>query len=168
MQIGVPRVYSSGILLAAALICLLLRRLMDPKLRYISLPGDYFALFLLLGIVLSGIGMRYFFKVDIAEVKQVTMGLVTLRPIAPQGIGPAFFVHMAFVSALLIYFPFSKLMHMGGIFLSPTRNMPNNSREIMHANPWNPSKKYRTYTEYEDEFREVMAEAGLPLEKKPE
>ncbi len=42
-----------------------LRRLVDAKLRYISLPADYFALFLLLGIAASGILMRHFDKVDI-------------------------------------------------------------------------------------------------------
>jgi nitrate reductase gamma subunit len=77
-------------------------------------------------------------------------------------------VHVAFVSALLIVFPFSKLMHMGGVFLSPTRNLPNNSREVRHVNPWNRPGKYRSYAEYEDEFRGVMAEAGLPLEKAPD
>lgn len=70
---------------------------------------------------------------------------------------------------LLIYFPFSKLMHMGGIFMSPTRNMRCNTREVRHVNPWNnPERPYRTYAEYEDDFRDLMAEAGLPLEKQPE
>ncbi len=57
-------------------------------------------------------------------------------------------------------------MHMGGIFLSPTRNLATNSREIRHVNPWNAPEKIRTYTEYEDEFREKMAKADLPLERK--
>ncbi len=35
-------------------------------------------------------------------------------------------------------------------------------------NPWNPPKKYRTYAEYEDEFRELMEEAGLPVDKTSE
>lgn len=168
LQVGVPRLFMSGALLLAGIVLLLMRRLNDPKLRYISLPADYFPLFLLIGVAASGIGMRYFFKTDVASVKVLTMGLVTLHPTLPEGIGMAFYVHMAFVSALLIYFPFSKLMHMWGIFLSPTRNMPNNSREVMHVNPWNPPKKFRTYEEYENEFRDAMAEAGLPLEKQPE
>lgn len=168
MQVGSPRLFMSGIVIVAALGFLLMRRLCDPKLRYISLPGDYFPLFLLLGVALSGISLRYFTKVDVASVKVLTMGLVTFHPAIPEGVGAAFYVHLAFVSALLMYFPFSKLMHMGGVFLSPTRNMPANSREVRHVNPWNPPKKYRTYAEYEDEFREAMAEAGLPLEKQPE
>lgn len=168
MQIGAPRLFMSDVAIVAALGFLLLRRLYDPKVRYISLLGDYFPLFLLLGVAFSGISLRYFTKVDIASVKVLTMGLVTFTPSIPDGVGPAFYLHLTFVCVLLAYFPFSKLMHMGGVFLSPTRNMLANSREIRHVNPWNPPKSYRTYEEYEDDFREAMAEAGLPLDKEPE
>jgi nitrate reductase gamma subunit len=54
-----------------------------------------------------------------------------------------------------------------GIFFSPTRNLPNNTRMVRHVNPWNPPKGYHTYAEYEDDFRDLMHEAGLPLEKEP-
>jgi hypothetical protein len=54
---------------------------------------------------------------------------------------------------------------MGGVFLSPTRNMPGNTREIRHDNPWNYPVKVHTYEAYEDEFREKMVEAGLPVVK---
>ncbi len=165
MQIGSPRFYMTNALIVGALAFLFLRRLMNPKTRYISLANDYFPLFLLFGVVLSGICMRYLDKVDIAQVKVFTMGLVTLNPVSGEGIGSIFFIHLTFVSVLFMYFPFSKLMHMGGVFLSPTRNMKINTREYRHINPWNPPKKYRTYAEYEDEFREAMDEAGLPLDK---
>jgi hypothetical protein len=70
------------------------------------------------------------------------------------------------ITVLLAYFPFSKLMHAGGVFLSPTRNMANNSRMVRHINPWNdPSIKPHSYAGYEDDFREAMVEAGLPVEK---
>lgn len=165
LQIGANRFYMTNGLIVAGLSFLFLRRIVNPKTRYISLANDYFPLFLLLGIVFSGIYMRYFGKVSIAEVKVFTMGLVTLSPVSAGNIGSIFFIHLTFVSALLIYFPFSKLMHMGGIFFSPTRNMKVNTREYRHINPWNPPKKYHTYAEYEDDFREAMDEAGLPLDK---
>ena len=168
MQIGVPRLFMSDVIILAALLFLLCRRLFDGRLRYISLPNDYFPLFLLLGLVISGIFMRYFAKTDVASIKVLTMSLASLSPTIPDGISPVFFIHLTFFSCLLMYFPFSKLMHMGGIFFSPTRNMPNNSRAIRHINPWNPKKVYRTYAEYEDEFRDLMADAGLPLEITPE
>ena len=146
---------------------LLARRLFNQRLRYISLMNDYFPLLLILGIVLSGICMRYFDKTDIAQVKVFIMGLVHFSPVAPDGISPLFFMHLTFVSVLLLYFPFSKLMHMPGVFFSPTRNLPTNTREVRHVNPWNPPKQYFTYAEYEDVYRDAMAEAGLPLEKQP-
>lgn len=165
MAVGTPVLFLSGPVIVAALFFLFLRRLYDPKVRYISLLGDYFPLFLLLAVAFSGISLRYWTKVDIASVKVLTMGLVTFSPVVPASIGAAFYVHMAFVASLLMYFPFSKLMHAGGVLLSPTRNCAANSREFRYVNPWNGPKQYRTYAEYEDEFRSAMAEAGLPLEK---
>ena len=164
LQVGVPRFYMSDALIVGALVFLLCRRLFDMKIRYISLPADYFPLFLLLGVSLSGIFLRYITKSDIAGVKAFIMGLVTLSPVSGADLPPLFFMHLFFVSVLLIYFPFSKLMHMGGVFLSPTRNLPNNSRAVHHENPWNPPKKFHTYAAYEDDFRELMEEAGLPVE----
>jgi len=168
-QMGTPRFFLSDALIVGAILFLILRRVFIKSLRYISLPADYFALFLLLSVVLSGIFMRYFYKVDIPMVKVVVMGLVTFMPPTVEQlaqIGSAFYIHVTFVSVLLIYFPFSKLMHMGGIFLSPTRNMKVNTRQVRHVNPWNPPKKFHTYAAYEDDFRERMEEAGLPLDKK--
>ncbi len=164
-QVGVPRLYQTDIILPAAVLFLLLRRLFVDKVRYISLAADYFPLFLILAIALSGIWMRYFGKTDITAVKTLTMGLMSLKPTIPDGIGYIFYMHMLFVSVLLLYFPFSKLMHLGGVFLSPTRNLPNNPRAVHHDNPWNPPKKFHTYAAYEDDFREHMVEVGLPVDK---
>jgi hypothetical protein len=104
----------------------------------------------------------------VTAVKELTLGLVTFRPTIPQGVNAVFFVHIFFVSILLAYFPFSKLMHLGGVFLSPTRNMATDTRARRHNNPWNYPVPVHTYDEYEDEFREKMIEAGLPVEKMPE
>jgi nitrate reductase gamma subunit len=165
LQIGLPGVLISGVVLLAAVIFLLLRRIIISQVRYFSLAADFFPLFLIIGIAVSGIMMRYFIKVDIVGVKELTMGLVTFHPHIPEGIGAVFYVHVFFVSVLLAYFPFSKLMHLAGIFLSPTRNLPNNNRAYRHINPWNPKVKVHTYEEYEDDFREKMIEAGLPVDK---
>lgn len=165
LQIGVPRLLMTGVILLAAVIYLLLRRFYIPQVRYISLPADYFPLFLIIGIASTGILMRYFTKVDIVGVKELTMGLVTFNPVIPEGIGTIFFVHIFLVSTLFAYFPFSKLVHLGGIFLSPTRNLANNSRMVRHVNPWDYPVKIHTYEEYEEEFREKMKMAGIPVEK---
>jgi nitrate reductase gamma subunit len=165
LQVGVPHLLISGVLLVVAGTYLFLRRVFVPQVRYISLPADYFPLFLIIGIGLTGIIMRYITKVDIIRVKELTMGLATLSPTIPDGIGAIFYIHLFLISALLAYFPFSKLMHLGGVFLSPTRNLANNSREVRHINPWNAPVKVHTYEEYEEEFREKMKDAGIPVEK---
>ncbi|MDM8552760.1 sulfate reduction electron transfer complex DsrMKJOP subunit DsrM [Desulfobacterales bacterium HSG2] len=165
VQVGLPGVFISGIVLLAAVIYLLLRRMLIPQVNYVSLAADYFPLFLIIAIAVSGIMMRYFTKVDIVGIKEFTMGLVTFHPKIPEGVGSVFYIHIFFVSVLLAYFPFSKLMHLAGIFMSPTRNLANNSRVKRHVNPWNYPVKVHTYEEYEDDFREKMIEAGLPVEK---
>jgi len=166
LQIGVPTLYQSDIIIVAALLFLFLRRLFLRQVRYISLANDYFPLFLILGIATTGILMRYFVRVDITAIKQLTVGLATFSPTFTGEIGVIFFVHVFLVCTLMAYFPFSKLMHLGGIFLSPTRNMPNDTRSVRHVNPWNdPNIKPHSYAGYEDEFREFMVNAGLPVEK---
>lgn len=169
LQILTPTIYISDLLLLGGVTMLLARRFVDAKVRFISLMNDYFPLFLILGIALSGVYMRYIAKVDIMSIKDVVMGLVTFNFKVPAGVDVSFFIHLFLVSTLLAYFPFSKLMHMGGVFLSPTRNMPNDTRINHHENPWNnPNVKPHSYEAYEDDFREPMFEAGLPLEKTPE
>ncbi|HEB84475.1 MAG TPA: menaquinol oxidoreductase [Bacteroidetes bacterium] len=164
-QVGLPVIYITDILFPAALLYLLYRRLADAKVSLLSLTGDYFPLLLLLAIGTTGVLMRYFTKVDLIEVKHLVMGLLSGHPVVPEGVGVLFYLHLFLVSTLLVYFPFSKLMHMPGIFLSPTRNMANDNRTRRHVNPWNYPVKVHTYEEYEDEFRDVMKAAGLPVEK---
>lgn len=165
LLVGLPVVYATTLLFLGAVAFLFLRRVASPQLRYLSLPGDYFPLFLLLAIGLSGAWMRHVSKIDVPAVKTMVMGLLRFSPRPTEALGTAFYVHLFLVSALLAYFPFSKLMHMAGVFLSPTRNLTANSREVRHVNPWNRPVPVHTYEEYEDEFRERMRDAGLPLEK---
>jgi nitrate reductase gamma subunit len=164
-QFGLPAVYLSGIVLLAAVVYLAVRRIVIPPVRYISLASDYFPLILIFGIAFTGIMMRYVTKIDINAAKQLTLGLVTFHPTVPEGIGAIFYIHLFLVCTLLAYFPYSKLMHLGGIFLSPTRNMLGNTRAYRHVNPWNHPVHVHTYEEYEEEFREKMVEAGLPVDK---
>jgi nitrate reductase gamma subunit len=164
-QIGVPAIYTTDAVILAAVTYLFVRRVVVPQLRYISLPADYFPLFLIMGIVLTGILMRYVTRIDVVGIKELTMGWITLHPTVPEGIDVMFYIHLFLVSTLLAYFPFSKLMHMGGVFLSPTRNLPNNNRARRHVNPWNYPVKVHSYEAYENDFRDLMKEAEIPVEK---
>lgn len=167
LQVGVPLFYITDAVILVAVTYLFFRRVYIPQIRYISLEADYFPLFLILGIAISGVLMRYFFKVHIVGVKVLAMGLINFKPDPKMlnEIGVLFYIHLFLVSVLLAYFPYSKLMHLGGVFLSPTRNLANNSREVRHINPWNYPVHVHTYEEYENDFRDKMKKAGLPVEK---
>lgn len=167
LEIGAPLMYTTDVFIILGLLFLLLRRFFNPQVRYITLASDYFPLFLILGICITGILMRYSLRtnVDIVAIKQLAVGLVTFSPTIVAEISSLFYVHLFLVCVLLAYFPFSKLMHLGGVFLSPTRNMANDSRMKRHINPWNPDIKPHSYAAYEDEFREDMVEQGIPVEK---
>jgi nitrate reductase gamma subunit len=166
-QVGAPNWYITDVCLLAGLLLLLLRRFCMTKVRYISLANDYFPLFLLLGIATTGVLMRYALRgnVDVVAIKQLAVGLATFRPTITADIASIFYIHLFLVCTLLVYFPHSKLMHMAGVFFSPTRNMRNNTRAVRHINPWNPEVTPHSYASYEDEFREFMVDAGIPVEK---
>jgi nitrate reductase gamma subunit len=165
-QIGATPLYLTDMFIVVGLAFLLLRRFFSAQVRFISLAQDYFALFLLAAIVLSGILMRYFVHPDLVGIKNVIIGLVAFHPL-DSGVAANWLVptHLLLVSVLLAYFPFSKLMHAPGILLSPTRNLKNDSRARRHVNPLNHSVKVHTYEEWEDDFRAAMLDAGLPVEK---
>ena len=165
LEVGVPVFFVTTILFLAALAYLLFRRLLDPQVRYISLFDDYFALLLLLGIGLSGFWLRHIAKTDVVGVKEMVVGLAHFQPVLPQAISPLFFGHLFLVCVLMAYFPFSKLVHMPGVFLSPTRNLANNNRAVRHVNPWDYPVKTHPYVDYENEWREKMKAAGVPVDK---
>lgn len=167
-QVGLPVIYITNILIIAGLLFLFLRRIFDSKVRIISLPSDYFPLLLILGIAVTGILMRYFFKTDLVAVKEFTVSILSFQSIDTEllnKLSPLFLIHFTFVCSLLIYFPMSKLVHLGGVFLSPTRNLANNNRMKRHINPWNYDVPVHTYEEYEEEFRDKMIAAGIPVDK---
>jgi nitrate reductase gamma subunit len=164
-EIGIPTLYLSDAAILVGLTFLFLRRVVVPQVRYISLFTDYFSLLLIAGVVTTGLLTRHFFPADLNAAKTLAMGWVTFSPVVPQGISLIFYMHLCFVFVLLVWFPASKLMHAGGIFLSPTRNLASNNRGKRHVNPWNAPVKVHTYEEYEDEFRDKMKASGLPVEK---
>jgi nitrate reductase gamma subunit len=163
-QITLPALFLSTIVFLGALVFLLGRRVVSPQVRYLSLAADYFPLFLLLGVAISGVWMRHLGKVDIVGIKELGLGLLALSPSVPENVGGAFWVHLFLVCVLFAYFPFSKLMHLGGVFLSPTRNLANTNRMVQHVNPWNPDVDIHKYEEWQEEFREEVEMAGYEWE----
>ena len=43
--------------------------------------------------------------------------------------------------------------------------LANNSRRVRHVNPWNYAVKVHSYEDYEDELRDKMKAAGIPVER---
>ncbi|MCL2824665.1 MAG: sulfate reduction electron transfer complex DsrMKJOP subunit DsrM [Polyangiaceae bacterium] len=163
-DIATPALNISGVVLILASISLLIRRLLDRNVRYISLPSDYFPLFLIIAIASTGVFMRYFANPDATSVKDLVISIVSFRPLIPSQLEPMLTAHIFLVCVLIAYLPFSKLSHMAGVFLSPTRNMRCNTREYRHINPWNAPTRQRPYSDYENEFRETMLQCDLPVD----
>jgi len=164
LQVGLPHIYISDVVFTAALAYLITRRFRDPVLRFVSLFSDYFVLFLLSGIGLSGLLLRFVVRPDLLRVKQFALGLAALRPHVPTAASTVFLIHLLLVSTLAGYFPASKLVHMAGAFLSPTRNLPNNNRARRHVNPWDAPVATHSYQEWEREFHDKIQTAGIPIE----
>ncbi len=125
----------AGYVMVIGLLGLFTRRIVVARVRYISAPSDYLMLLLIIFIGLSGLGMKYIIHTDIIAVKAFALGLLYLdvQPIPTDWL---FLTHMALVIALLLVFPFSKLLHVPGLFFSPTRNQVDNPREKRHLANW--------------------------------
>ncbi len=125
----------AGFAMVAGLAGLWARRLLVPRIRYISGPSDHLMLALLLAIGLSGLGMKYIFPTDIVALKAFFLGLMYFdwRPLPAD---PILLLHLGLVALLMIVFPISKLVHAPGLFFSPGRNQIDNPREQRHVAPW--------------------------------
>lgn len=124
-----------GLAMVGGLALLLLRRMVLPRIAYITGPSDWLMLLLLLGIGCSGLLMSGVAHTDIIGVKAFFVGLMSFE-VRPLPDDPILAVHLGLVALLMIVFPFSKLLHAPGIFFSPTRYQPDDAREHRHLSPW--------------------------------
>jgi len=126
--IGVLAAFS----MVAGLLALWGRRFLVERVRYISGPSDHLMLALLAMIGVSGLSMKFVAHTDIVAVKAFFLGLMYFdwKPL-PADVN--LIVHLTLVLALMIIFPFSKLLHAPGVFFSPTRNQADDSRERRYA-----------------------------------
>lgn len=107
----------AGISLFASMLVLLYRRTSIPEVKRLSDPADYFELLLLMAIVITGMHMRTVSEVNLPAIREYLGSLILLRPVAiPQeGI---FISHFLLVNLLMLYFPFSKLVHLAGFVVN--------------------------------------------------
>ncbi len=130
---------TAGYIFGAAALYLFWRRLALHRTLYISGLPDYFALALLAAIAGTGIILSYWAHVYLVDVKAFMLGLLTLNPIPPP-YHPLFLLHFLLVLTLMIYFPFSKLLHAGGVFVTPSQAQPYQIQQAnkRYVNPWDP------------------------------
>ncbi len=109
-----------GIFLFIAFLYFLIRRLKSPY-KELSVPADYLLLLLILLLILLGDHLRLTHPFELGDYRAYMSSLVHLSPSYPEAIAgsPARWVltfHVLTASLLLIYFPFSKLIHaIGGL-----------------------------------------------------
>ena len=127
----------AGLAMIAGLAGLWGRRFLVDRVRYISSPSDHLMLALLVAIGATGVAMRFGVHTDIVALKAFALGLVRFdwQPMPTDGV---LLLHLVFVAALMVVFPFSKLLHAPGLFFSPTRNQADDPRERRHVTPWAP------------------------------
>ena len=125
----------AGLAMVAGLAGLWIRRVGVERIRYITGPSDHLMLLLLVAITLSGLAMKYVAPTDIIALKMFIIGVIGFDW-QPMPADPLLGAHLFLVAALMITFPFSKLLHAPGVFFSPTRNQADNAREKHHAAPW--------------------------------
>jgi len=111
------------------------RRFLVDRVRYISTLSDHLMLVLLLAIGLTGMGMKFVAHTDIVSVKNFMQGLMTFN-IQPMPSDPILLVHLSLVALLMTIFPISKLLHIPGLFFSPSRNQVDNPREHRYVSAW--------------------------------
>lgn len=125
----------AGFAMVAGLAGLWARRFLVDRVRYISTPSDHLMLALLVAIAASGLAMKYVAHTDVVAVKSFFQGLLVLQ-VRELPADPVLAVHLVLVAALMLVFPFSKLLHAPGLFFSPGRNQVDDPRERRHLAEW--------------------------------
>lgn len=125
----------AGFAMMLGLLGLLFRRIFVNRIRYISAPSDYLMLLLIIGIGVTGLGMKFLSPVDIIAVKVFFLGLMRFQ-INPLPMHLGLLIHLGLVATLMIIFPISKLIHAPGLFFAPSRTQVDNAREFRHLSAW--------------------------------
>jgi len=107
----------AGIVMLATGLALFFRRIYTVRAREVSSFSDFFALLLLLAIIVTGDLMRFAGShFDLAQTRVWVASLLSFSPVVPHS--GMFLVHALLGQILLMYIPFSKILHLGGIFFT--------------------------------------------------
>jgi len=109
-----------GIIIIFPVLFYLFRRFVTPH-KDLSVPEDYFLVIILICIIAFGDHLRFFGDFHVADYREYVQSLLVFKPYYPEAIANSgskivLSLHVMFVNILVIYFPFSKLMHIVGTF----------------------------------------------------
>lgn len=111
---------TTGVVMLVTVLLWIARRTFGP-FKAISVPEDYLLLAILLGVIVMGNHMRFVYGdiVHAEPYREWFLSLLAFRPHFPaeltsSNVGWSLGTHMLFIDMLLIYFPFSKLIHLIG------------------------------------------------------
>ncbi len=107
----------AGVIILGMGFYLLFRRFAVQRVREISDAEDYFAIFLILAIIITGDIMRFGSHFDLKESRDYFAALFTFEA-ARVPSNSYFLLHFLLGQLLIMYIPFSKFMHIPGIFYS--------------------------------------------------
>lgn len=112
---------SMGVVVLLGLLYLLYRRMSINEVKMVSAPSDYLHLLMLIAIVTAGNIMRFVpeWGIHYEPVRDYVAHLLTFSAITPDMEvmhKPVFVVHLLLVQILFMYLPFSKLLHIPGMF----------------------------------------------------
>ncbi len=112
---------AAGILILVATVALLLRRVFLPRVKEITSVTDILALGLIAAILITGNMMRFGTEhFDLNLTRDYFASLATFGGVAEAAAlqNGVFLIHMTLAFLLLMYIPFSKILHFGGIFFT--------------------------------------------------
>jgi nitrate reductase gamma subunit len=107
---------TAGILMLGTGALLLVRRITTARVREASDASDFVALLLVLSIVVTGDLMRFGSSVELAQTRAWASSLLVFAPAVPSD--PTFLIHALLAQLLIMYVPFSRILHFGGIFFT--------------------------------------------------
>ena len=111
----------AGVIILICAIALILRRLSILRVKEISNGSDYVTLLLIIAILFTGDYMRFAEHFELSTTRVYFQNLFTFSvtaSIIPQS--GMFALHFILAQILIIFIPFSKIMHFGGIFFTQT------------------------------------------------
>lgn len=111
----------AGVVIMATAVFLLLRRLLIQRVREVTGINDCLALLLIGAIIITGNMMRFGSEhFDLSLTREYFASLATFSSVVgtPALENNMFLLHMCLALLLIMFIPFSKILHFGGIFFT--------------------------------------------------